>query len=90
MTNKKEKQDQTLEPLKRSFNAIASTPDGIAVLRYLMRSCGFGKSSAVMNPTTYEINTVGTVWNEARKDVYLGIRKFLDNDKLINVEFKED
>lgn len=55
-----------------------------------MRSCGFGKSSAVMNPTTYEINTVGTVWNEARKDVYLGIRKFLDNDKLINVEFKED
>lgn len=84
------KSNEAIEALKRSFNAVASTPDGRAILRYLMKDCGFNKSSAIMNPTTFEINTVGTVWNEARKDVYITIRRFIDKDKLIEIEFTED
>lgn len=92
MANKhaKEEKEKAIEALKRSFNAVASTPDGIAVLRYIMKDCGFFKTSTVMNPATFEINTIGTVWNEARRDVYRRLRGFIDKDKLIQIEFEED
>jgi len=78
------------EKLKRAFNTTAETPAGLMVLRYLMRDCGFGQTSLVMNPQTFEINTVGSVYNEARKDVYIRIRKLLSKENLRKIELEEE
>lgn len=92
MTNKDkvDSREKERNSLKSSFNAVAKTPDGRAVLRYLMRDCGYNKSAVVQDPTTFEINTVSTVWNEAKKDVYERLRNYIDKEELIKIEFTED
>ncbi|UKI40497.1 MAG: hypothetical protein L6V95_09910 [Candidatus Melainabacteria bacterium] len=51
---------------------------------------GYGKTSMIMNPTTCEINTVGVVYNEARKDVYYAIRRLLSPDFVNEIEKMEE
>lgn len=86
----KEVQKAEREKLQRAFNRVASTPAGQTVLRYIMRDCGFQKTSIVQDPHSLEINTIGSIYNEARKDVYHRIRRFIDNEYLKVIEFKED
>lgn len=88
--DKVDSNEKAINSLKSSFNAVAKTPDGRAVLRYLMRDCGYNKSAVVQDPTTFEINTVSTVWNEAKKDVYERLRNYIDKEELIKIEFTED
>lgn len=78
------------EKLKRAFDTVAETPAGLMVLRYLMKDCGFGQTSLVMNPQSFEINTIGSIYNEARKDVYIRIRKFLNKENLQKIEYEEE
>ena len=86
MTDKEKETEQ----FKRSINAVAETPDGRAVLRYIMRECGHNMSSVVQDPQSLEINTISTVWNEAKRDVYTRLRSFIDKKNLIEIEFTED
>lgn len=78
------------QELQHAFNAVAKTTSGKKVLRYLMKECGFLKSGLVASCATGEINPLGSIYNEARKDVYYRIRQFLTKENIIAVEFKED
>ena len=43
-----------------------------------------------MNPNTCEINTIGVVYNEARKDVYYAIRRLLSPNFVNEIEKMEE
>lgn len=76
--------------LRANFDAVAKTPEGKKVLRWIMDYSGYGKTSMIMNPTTCEINAVGVVYNEARKDVYYAIRRLLSPNFVNEIEKMEE
>lgn len=76
--------------LRGAINAVAKTPEGKKVLRWIKNYSCYGKSSMIIDPSTGEINTVGVVYNEARKDIYYGLRSFLDPKNLKEIELEED
>lgn len=85
-----EEYEREVQRLRNAFNSVAKTSAGKKVFRYLMNECGFAVSGLVGNRETGEINPLGSIYNEARKDVYYKIRKFLSNENIIAIEFKED
>ncbi len=80
---------QKLE-LSRCVNVVGRTTEGKKLLRWIKNYSGYGKTSMVLNPETQEINQVGVVYNEARKDVYYALRSYFDSDVLRAIEFKEE
>lgn len=65
-----------------------SSEGGKTMLGYLLRECGFHAPSVIVDPTSREINKESTVYNEARRDVYLRVRALLKSrpDILAEVE----
>lgn len=83
---KKLKPNNEFKKLKQDFNQTFNSPHGKSVLRYLLNQCGYQSVSTTMNPQSGEINTVATIYNEARRNVYLKIRSFLMEEILRDVE----
>lgn len=74
--------------LKNAFSAIAATEEGVDVLRYLMDICSFQKPTITMDPISNEVNTKMSLYLEARRGVYLDIRKYLPDALLKKIEYK--
>lgn len=53
------------------------TEAGKRVLFWLMNECGFLQPSVVMDHATGMVMKESTVYNEAKRDIYLRIRKML-------------
>lgn len=90
---KSDKKVTDIEHIRRVVNRLADTQDGQEFLNYLMRLCGFSASSLVIDVNTSEINTLSSIYNEARKTIYYEIRRLLDKDRLGKIEYlqiKED
>jgi len=90
---KSDKKVMDTDRIKRVVNRLAETQDGQEFLNYLMRSCGFCVSSLVIDVNTSEINTISSIYNEARKTIYYDIRRLLDKEKISKIEYlqiKED
>lgn len=97
MDDKKDKKDKikvgNLDVVKRALDRLAKTEDGKIFLNYLMRECGFARSSITVDATSLEINTLSTIYNEARKTVYYKVRELIKQEDLIEIEtlkIKED
>lgn len=97
MGDKKDKKDKikigNLGVVKRALDRLAKTEDGKIFLNYLMRECGFAKSSITIDTASLEINTLSTIYNEARKTVYYKVRELMKQEDLIEIEtlkIKED
>ena len=73
--------------LSNLFNDVCITAEGILVLRHIMQICGFQKTSIVGDPTTGDLQSRGTFYNEARRNVYLELRKFIKPKFLKKIEF---
>jgi hypothetical protein len=89
-TTKENQYKKELQKLRNAFNNVAKTSSGKVVFRYLMKECGFNEPAVVASCATGEINPLGSIYNEARRDVYMRIRKFLSKENIISIEFKED
>ena len=89
MTKEKEELEKRVNSLKKDYEDVCNTPEGIRVLRHIFLMCGYSKSSIVMNRESYEINTQSTVYNEARRNLYLEMRSFLDKKNLMKIEYGE-
>jgi hypothetical protein len=70
------------------FNKTFASEEGIKTLRYLKNTCGFDKISIVGNAVTGDINYRSTLYNEARRAVYLELRQFIKTEILKQVEFE--
>jgi len=91
----KKKLDNTeairLEVAKRRgvLNTVFSSPDGVRALRIIMEMCGYDKSDFAADPTTGEIQERGTLYNLARRTIYVELRRQIKPETLMKVEFPE-
>lgn len=70
-----EKQELAQKKLKEAFIETAGSPYGKLVLRWLMQECGFKAVSIVGNPQTGDIQDRGTLYNEARRNIWITMRQ---------------
>lgn len=83
-----EKRQGELNRIKQAFARVAATEAGRDVLTFLMQECGFKKQSVVVHAATMDVNINSTLYNEARRGLYLAIRKFIP-PKYLNLIEKE-
>ena len=76
-----------LNNLKKDISKICDTPEGIRVFRHFALSSGMFKSSIVLNKESHEINLNSTVYNEARRNLYLEFRTLFERKHLIKIEY---
>lgn len=81
-----EKKQAELIRLKKDFIEVFSSDAGVRVGRALMNWCGFHSVSVVADPTTGEINDRSTLYNEARRNLYLEMRSFLNREIIKAIE----
>lgn len=87
------KRDEVIQKKKEEFTRrqelaieIAKTDAGIDLYRFIRDICGFEKSSINVNPISGEISDKNTLYSEARRSVYLELRKYLPKKLLAKVE----
>lgn len=74
------------EKLRQDFNEVFNTKAGQRVLSFLIKECGYQNPTTVFNPTTSEIVSSSTLYQEARRTIYLRIRQFIKPEILRIVE----
>jgi len=72
--------------LRVVVDSLLRTEDGREFFMHLHSICGFAKSDTVVNPVTHEIATASTAYNNARRDIYVEIRKLATRVLLTPVE----
>lgn len=83
-----EELEKALKFCKTNFNAVAATEEGLDVFRFLMDFCNYQKPNITINPNTGEINKGTSDFLEARRGVYLEMRKYISAKFLKKIEFK--
>lgn len=73
--------------VRNAFIKVSNTEAGRDVFRFLMAECGFLKPSVNANAQTGEIFTDNTVYNEARRNLYLKVRGLIPAQSLVKIEF---
>jgi hypothetical protein len=75
---------------RQAIQAVANTDAGQIFFRYLMEElCGYQRSSVVLSPQEHEVNIKATIYNEARREIWLHLRDYISIDKLIYIEHKQ-
>jgi len=87
----KEKQEllkkEKFNELSDAFNSVFATSHGKVLGEWLIKQCGFFENSVISG--TNGILPNETIYNEARRSIYLELRKYLNSETLINLEIKE-
>jgi len=78
------------QKVRTALQAAVKDTNTQIVLRHLAKICGFFKSDIVVNPTTNEVNPIASLHNEARRTVYLDIRRMLSDDIRRLIESKDE
>lgn len=77
--------------LKTLFLQVFNNEPGFTVLHYIMNElCGYQFTNIVNNAETRELLLNSMLFNEAKRDVWLRIRRFLSKDILKRVEIDMD
>ena len=82
---RQEYQDR-LKALKQDFRRVAKTPEGVTVLAYVMNLCGFHNPDTTYDPRSGELNLNTTLYNAARRNVWLTLRNFVPAQQLALIE----
>lgn len=72
------------------FGTAFSTIEGKQALRYIMRLCGWTESVVGANPDLGMDIDRGTIYNAARRNVYMELRRFIPDHILKEIEFKPE
>lgn len=78
--------EESEKDFRATLNRIFSTTDGKMLGEWLIKQCGFLENSVVMGKDG--IISSNTVYNEARRSVYLELRRYFDPETLLNIEIK--
>lgn len=73
--------------LRKDLNETFATASGLRTLRWLMNLCGYQRPSVTADQNGSPV-LEGTIYNEARRNIYLSIRQMLKQEILIPVENK--
>jgi hypothetical protein len=78
-----------IKVIREIISIATSTEEGIIFARYLMNQCGFQRPSVVANQQTGEININSTIYMEARRNIWLDLRKMIPIKTLKKIEFEK-
>jgi hypothetical protein len=70
------------EKLHKSVDEVLRSEAGRTLFAHLFNICGYNASSTVVNPVTGEVSPEATTYNEARRGVYLHLRRLASYDLL--------
>ncbi len=77
MTDQEGKKIEIPDRVQRAITEVSQTEDGWILFQWMMRQCSFHTSTIVGDPQSHEINIYGTLFNEARRRLYLDLRRFI-------------
>ena len=69
-----------------TFNSLFNSAEGKFFLRWMMDRCGYQKASCVLNTQNTEISPLATIHDDARRSLYLELRKYIKPEVLFDVE----
>lgn len=79
---------QADKELRSAFARLTKTEDGVKVFRHIMDSLGYKAPTVVINAVTNEIVMNSTLWNDAKRDSWLEIRKMIPHKQLNIIEME--
>lgn len=76
---------------RKALAECFSTDAGKTTLKWLMNECGYQQPSVIYDSKSGEIRVEATVYNEAKRDIYLRLRSLLSSrpDILMEVEIQQ-
>lgn len=77
-----------LRDLRIDMAVTFGSPEGKRVLRWLLNQCGFFENGIGGNPAIGLDAVHGTIYNNARRNVYAELRKMIPHSILKEVEFE--
>jgi hypothetical protein len=63
--------------IQKAIIEVSQTASGQELFRWLGGQCNFYTSSIVGDPSSHEVMVYGTLFNEARRRLYLDVRRFI-------------
>ncbi len=75
--------------LKRDIEIAAASPEGLNLMKWVFGLSGYSKILIVGNPQTGDIHDRGTLYNNARRSIWLEIRQMLPKRILKKIEFEK-
>ncbi len=78
-----------LKLLRRDFEIVAASPEGLNVMKYIFNLSGYAKVCIVGDPSTGDIHDRGTLYNETRRSIWLEIRQLLPTRHLKKIEYEK-
>ena len=69
---------------------LLSTEAGQALFTYLFNRCGYSQKSLVADSRSGALLEDSTMYNEARRGVYVELRRYAPLEALMKVEFKAE
>ena len=77
-----------LKSLRMDFAICFGTPEGKKVLKWIFQNSGYGESDVGGNPQLGMDILQGTLFNCARKSLYIEMRKLIPHEILKQTEFE--
>lgn len=87
---RKAKNKAEYETAKKAVRIACKDANGQVIIRHLAKICGFFKPNRVMNLQTGDINPWASMHNEARREVYLDIRRMMTDEDRRQIESRGD
>lgn len=84
----KRRNQEEYKKVRTALQIVSSDVNFQIVLRHIAKLAGFFKSSVVINPTSNEISTGSTVYNEGRRSLYLDLRRMMTDETRRLIESK--
>jgi hypothetical protein len=89
-----DREDKVVDEKRKSENdkvtaavaAIAQTEAGVIFFRWLRDQCHYNRSTISGDPTTYDVNTLGSIAQEFQRTIYLKLRRAFDRSAKIKIE----
>lgn len=82
----KAERESAIKQMRIDFAKVASTDAGKAVLRFFMAQCGFISPSTTFSKETGEILPFQTIYSEARRNIWIEARGYLEYEARVTVE----
>ncbi len=81
--------NQKLKLLKRDLEIAIASPEGLNLMKWIFSLSGYSKTLIVGNPQTGDIHDRGTLYNNARRSIWLEIRQMLPRRILKKIEYEK-
>ncbi len=80
---------QRVRLLKRDLEIATASPEGLNLMRFIFNLSGYSKILITGNTQTGEILDRGTLYNNARRSIWLEIRQLLPKRILQKIEYEK-